>query len=47
MSESGKKGVYVVLFGDTNTSFSRESSPRRPFLQPDGDLTEQFPERYA
>ena len=27
---SGKKGDYVVLFGDTNTSFSRVSSPQRP-----------------
>ena len=36
----GKKGDYVVLFGDTNTSFSRESSPLRPSEKPDGDLTE-------
>ena len=26
MEYGGKKGVYVVLFGDTNTSISRESS---------------------
>ena len=42
-SRSGKKGVYVVLFGDINTSFSRESSDLKPF----SGMQSQFPERDA